>query len=109
MADERLQARAANVGSYMQQQLTNALASNPHVESVRGTGLFAGLRFVDPETGEASGPTAKRVVEEMKTKGVLISRVGRHDEVLKIRPPLAFEHKHAENLASKLLASIERL
>lgn len=109
MADEQLQGRAMEVGAHLQKQLTAALRSNPRVESVRGTGLFVGLRFVDPESGEASGPTAKRVVEDVKSKGVLISRVGRHDEVLKIRPPLAFEHKHAEILLSKLLASIDQL
>jgi 4-aminobutyrate aminotransferase-like enzyme len=57
---------------------------------VRGTGMFMGMQFVDAETGEPDGPTAKAVVDAMRVNGVLIGRIGRHDEVLKIRPPLAF-------------------
>ena len=40
-----------------------------------------GMRFTDPETGEADPATAKRVVEAMYRDGVLISRIGRNDEV----------------------------
>jgi 4-aminobutyrate aminotransferase-like enzyme len=38
----------------------------------------------------------------MYRDGVLISRVGRNDEVLKIRPPLAFAESDAELLVTKL-------
>lgn len=109
MADEGLQARAAELGGYIHDALTNQLASNPFVESVRGTGLFVGLRFIDPETGAAAGPVAKRVVEQMKSEGVLISRVGRDDEVLKIRPPLAFKRNHADILLTKLVQAVSAL
>lgn len=109
MAAEKLQERADEVGAHIRARLTEDLASNPYVESIRGTGLYIGLRFIDPETGEASGPTAKRIVEDMKTRRVLISRSGREDEMLKIRPPLAFELQHAEILLEKLSSSIDTL
>jgi len=38
----------------------------------------------------------------MYRDGVLISRIGRNDEVLKIRPPLAFQASDAEILVTKL-------
>ncbi|MCA0347547.1 MAG: aspartate aminotransferase family protein, partial [Actinobacteria bacterium] len=41
-------------------------------------------------------------VEAMYRDGVLISRIGRNDEVLKIRPPLAFQASDAEILVTKL-------
>lgn len=109
MAEEKLQERTAELGTYIRERLTEELVSNPRVESVRGTGLFIGMSLIDPETGNRSGLTAKRIVEDMKKRRVLISRVGRDDEVLKIRPPLAFERQHAEILLDKLLASIESL
>lgn len=109
MAEEKLQERAAEVGTHIRGRLTEELAGNPRVESIRGTGLFVGVSFIDPEAGTSSGPTAKRVVEDMKSRRVLISRVGREDQVLKIRPPLAFERHHADILLDKLLASIDSL
>lgn len=109
MAEENLQQRASETGAYIRERLLAALATHPHVESVRGTGLFVGVRLIDPASGEPAGPAAKRVVEAMKAKRVLISRVGRNDEVLKIRPPLAFERQHAEILLDKLIGSIESL
>ena len=83
------------------------LAHRP--EHACGDGLFAGMRFTDPDTGEADPATAKRVVEAMYRKRVLISRVGRHDEVLKIRPPLAFERAHAELVVDRLTQVIAGL
>ena len=38
----------------------------------------------------------------MRDRGVLISTTGRHDHVLKIRPPLPFDSPHAELLCAAL-------
>ncbi len=102
MADEHLRERATGVGAYLRAELTRELAGNPRLDVVRGDGLFAGMRFTDPSTGEPDPSSAKKVVEGMYARGVLISRIGRHDEVLKIRPPLAFDREHAEILLEQL-------
>ena len=102
MEDEQLMPRAAANGALLKRELSEAVAGNARIDEVRGDGLFAGMRFTDPETGEADPVTAKRVVEAMYRDGVLISRIGRHDEVLKIRPPLAFQASDAEILVTKL-------
>lgn len=102
MHDEALMPRAAANGALMKRELSRELAGNPRIDEVRGDGLFAGMRFTDPETGAADPATAKRVVEAMYQHGVLISRIGRNDEVLKIRPPLAFQQSDAELLVTKL-------
>ena len=102
MADEQLMPRAAANGALLKRELSEVVAGNARIDEVRGDGLFAGMRFTDPETGEADPATAKRVVEAMYRDGVLISRIGRNDEVLKIRPPLAFQASDAEILVNKL-------
>ena len=102
MEDEQLMPRAAENGALLKLELSAAVAGNARIDEVRGDGLFAGMRFTDPETGEADPATAKRVVEAMYRDGVLISRIGRNDEVLKIRPPLAFQASDAEILVTKL-------
>jgi len=102
MEDEDLAARAAATGAFMQRELQSAVTGNPRIDRVRGDGLFAGMRFTDPATGEADPATAKRVVEAMYRERILISRIGRNDEVLKIRPPLAFQQSDAELLVDRL-------
>ena len=102
MADEQLMPRAAANGALLKRELSEVVAGNARIDEVRGDGLFAGMRFTDPESGEADPATAKRVVEAMYRDGVLISRIGRNDEVLKIRPPLAFQASDAEILVTKL-------
>jgi 4-aminobutyrate aminotransferase-like enzyme len=49
---------------------------------------------------------ARSVVNGMRDRGVLIGRTGRHDDVLKIRPPLVFEEDHAGLLAEALDESL---
>lgn len=109
MQDEQLMPRAASNGALLKRELSRELAGNARIDEVRGDGLFAGMRFTDPVTGEADPASAKRVVEAMYQNGVLISRVGRNDEVLKIRPPLAFEQRDAELLIAKLSSVISSL
>jgi 4-aminobutyrate aminotransferase-like enzyme len=41
---------------------------------------------------------AKDIVEGMRGAGVLIGTTGRHSNVLKVRPPLAFRREHADHL-----------
>lgn len=109
MADEGLMPRAAANGALLKRELSRELAGNPRIDEVRGDGLFAGMRFTDPLSGAADPAIAKHVVEAMYRDGVLISRVGRNDEVLKIRPPLAFEESDAELLVNKLSRIIGEL
>ena len=53
----------------------------------------------------------QRVVDTLRTSlaHMLISRIGRNDEVLKIRPPLAFRASDAEVLITKLSRIIAAL
>jgi 4-aminobutyrate aminotransferase-like enzyme len=38
----------------------------------------------------------------MRERGVLISKIGMHDNILKMRPPMAFSHEHADLLLETL-------
>jgi 4-aminobutyrate aminotransferase-like enzyme len=38
----------------------------------------------------------------MRERGVLISRIGLHDNILKIRPPMPFSTQHADLLVDTL-------
>ncbi|MEU9456976.1 aminotransferase class III-fold pyridoxal phosphate-dependent enzyme [Streptomyces sp. NPDC048277] len=108
MADRELRAGALKVGDRARTLLGEVAANHPGVNSVRGTGLFFGLDFTDAE-GRPDAALTRRVVEDMRRRGVLISRVGRHENVLKIRPPLVFGHDHLTLLVDRLAECLTAL
>lgn len=88
MAAEQLQARAATLGELALARFQVLADRHDFVRAAKGTGMFLGLDFaVD---GTPAPHIAKQVVESVKSRGVLISRIGRDSNVLKVRPPLAF-------------------
>ena len=105
MADRELQRNALDVGARARELLEKLVEHRPHVKAVRGKGLFFGLEFVD-DNGQPGTAQAKWVVEDMRRRGVLISKIGPHDNVLKIRPPMIFEPEHVDLLVDRLTASL---
>ena len=73
------------------------------IRNVRGAGLFIGVELgANPASGLAGSHEAKRVVNGMRSRGVLIGTSGRNGDVLKIRPPLTFAIEHADLLLDVL-------
>ena len=70
---------------------------------MRGVGLFVGVELhANPVSALAGFAEAKRVVNGMCRRGVLIGSTGRHGNVLKIHSPLTFEMQHADVLIEAL-------
>jgi 4-aminobutyrate aminotransferase-like enzyme/Ser/Thr protein kinase RdoA (MazF antagonist) len=88
--DERLVENAATVGARMIRGL-EALRAAEIVE-VRGRGLLVGAELERADLAE-------RVANQLRDDGILISRTGRGENVLKIRPPLVFAEEHADVVA----------
>jgi 4-aminobutyrate aminotransferase-like enzyme len=93
--DERLVEHAARVGSRLVRSLEELGLE------VRGRGLLVGVEL-------ASADLAERVVNQLRDEGILIGRTGRHENVLKIRPPLVFADKHAELVVSAVSRAVSR-
>ena len=108
MADRELQNHALEVGAHARELLQKVAAERSSIAVVRGSGLFFGLQFVDDEGGPGTDRAAW-VVEDMRRKGVLISKIGPHEDVLKIRPPMVFGHEHVDLLVERLVASLDDL
>jgi len=97
--DERLVDNAATVGEYVLQGFTELKSRHEIVGDVRGAGLFFGIDLVsDRRTREPATAEARAVVNTMRHKGILMSRIGEHDNVLKLRPPLCFSKENADFL-----------
>ncbi len=85
--DEGLQENARVVGAHALARLGEI--EHPLKAEVRGLGLFFGIEFVEAD-GTPATDFAARVVEGMKVRGVLLNRIGRDMNTLKMRPPMPF-------------------
>ena len=54
------------------------------------------------ETKSPAAGRARAVVNGMRQNGVLMSKIGEHDNVLKLRPPLCFSKDNADQLVETL-------
>jgi 4-aminobutyrate aminotransferase-like enzyme/Ser/Thr protein kinase RdoA (MazF antagonist) len=99
LEDERLPERAPGVGERLRAAIS-ALGKREVIE-VRGSGLLAGVQL-------SSSELAARVVEALREESVLVGRTGKHDDVLKIRPPLVFADEHIDLLVSALDRALDQ-
>jgi ornithine--oxo-acid transaminase len=83
IVEEKLAERAAELGTYFQEQL--AEMPSPHVKEVRGKGLLIGVEL-KPEAGGA-----RRFCEELQGKGILCKET--HEYVIRFAPPLIIDKK----------------
>ncbi|MCU0670938.1 MAG: aspartate aminotransferase family protein [Myxococcota bacterium] len=84
LEDEKLVARAAELGAIALAELRRRLAGRAHLRDVRGRGL---LLAVECDTGE----TALRACGEALRRGVIVVPSGDRGEVVAITPPLSIE------------------
>ncbi|KDD65161.1 aspartate aminotransferase family protein [Pseudomonas mandelii] len=95
--DQQLLRNAHTVGAYVQQRLQVLASKHSIIGDVRGKGLFFALELVRDHTSkEPAGLEARKVVNHMRELGVLISKIGAGDNILKLRPPLVFNRDHAD-------------
>jgi len=94
---ENMQARALEVGNYLQTGLKNLQKQFPILGDVRGQGMFIGAEFIaDPHSLEPANSQINYVIERLKAKGILLTTEGPFHNVLKIKPPLAFSVADAD-------------
>lgn len=103
LEEEKLLENARRVGDYVIAGLKKLQNRHMLIGDVRGRGLFFAVEMVrDRVTREPAGAETKRIVNAMRERGVLISRIGPHDNILKIRPPMPFSTEHADLLLGTL-------
>jgi 4-aminobutyrate aminotransferase-like enzyme len=110
LKDERLLENAQRVGSYTLERLAELKERHRIIGDVRGAGLFFAVELVQDRASKAPAPEeTKRVVNHMYERGVLLSRIGPHDNILKIRPPMPFSRQNADLLVDTLDAVLASL
>jgi 4-aminobutyrate aminotransferase-like enzyme len=101
--DEHLVENARTVGNYTLARLAKLADRHELIGDVRGSGLFFAVELVsDRKAKTPATAQTKRLVNLMRERGVLISRIGTHDNILKIRPPMQFSKENADLLVDTL-------
>jgi 4-aminobutyrate aminotransferase-like enzyme len=103
LEEEGLVANAARVGELLRSDIRALASRHPAIGDVRGRGLMTGVDLVtDPASREPDRDLARRVMNGMRERGVLVSTTGRDGNVLKIRPPLVLTDDHAALIVTTL-------
>ena len=92
-----LQKNAMTIGNYLKKGLNSLATKHPIIGDVRGKGLFIGFELVD----EKLNPLEDKAIylkRRMKDLGFLMSNDGIDHNVIKIKPPMIFNKKDADNL-----------
>lgn len=97
-----LPAHAARLGQQVA-GMVSLLRRHACVGDIRGGGLYHGVELVtDRDSKAPATDLARRVADRLARNGVLIGVCGAASNTLKIRPPLAFQNSHAEELIEAL-------
>ena len=100
---KELQKNALHIGRLAAKRLAELAERFEVIGDVRQSGMVFGTEFVlDRKTKTPATAYADQIVNAMRHKGVLLSKLGRHKNTLKIRPPMPFGEEHLDLLIQTL-------
>jgi 4-aminobutyrate aminotransferase-like enzyme len=103
LQEKALQANALRIGKLAHQRLSDLASKYPVIGDVRQSGMVFGAEFVlDQASKEPAIAYVDRVVNELRRRGIILSKLGRHKNTLKIRPPMPFAEEHLDLLMTTL-------
>ncbi len=103
LQDKKLQAHAEKIGLLAHRRLTELAGKYEVIGDVRQSGMVFGAEFVlDRDSKEPAVAFADQVVNQMRQRGIILSKLGRHKNTLKIRPPMPFAEEHLDLLMTTL-------
>ena len=107
---DKLAENVARVGASLKAALGERKKTCAAIGDVRGHGLFIGVEMV--KAGVAREPDSERAIEvvnKLKDRGFLTSNAGAFRNVVKIRPPLVFGQRDADEFLTAFDATIAEL
>lgn len=108
--EEKLPRNAAVVGAYLKERLSKLKDRFEPVGDVRGMGLMLGVEIVkDKKSKEPAPDKLLELMERAKDRGVLLGKGGMAGNVIRIKPPLCFSKKDADELVGVLEESLKGL
>ncbi|KFD21671.1 putative aminotransferase [Tatumella ptyseos ATCC 33301] len=108
--EEKLQEHSRVVGAQLLAELRQLMDKHECIGDVRGAGLFIGFELVkDRESKTPDKTLALDLIEQLREHRVLTSVAGPYGNVLKLRPPLAFQVADIDWLVGALDKSLTAL
>lgn len=98
---EGLQQHAQEVGLCLKKCLTELQKEYPEIGDIRGHGLFIGVEMIDKD-GNPNTKLAENMVNALRENYILTSTDGPFNNVIKIKPPLAFTEYDAHYLCTSI-------
>jgi 4-aminobutyrate aminotransferase-like enzyme len=100
----------ATVGAFLKAALAERKARFASIADVRGHGLFVGVEIAKADAARTPDTDkAIEIINRLKDKGFLTSNAGAYRNVVKIRPPLVFAQRHAEEFLVAFDATMAEL
>jgi adenosylmethionine-8-amino-7-oxononanoate aminotransferase len=105
--EEKLPARAAEMGAYLMSGLKDQLMRHGICGDVRGKGLLIGIELVTDRESKTQlpGPLVQGVVNFCRSNGVIVGRSGggvRHSNTIVLSPPLIITRGECDTLIEVL-------
>ena len=98
--DNRLQAHADALGSYVQEQVRGLRTRHALIGDVRGHGLFLGIELM--RDGEPATREVADIMEFALGRGVMLSCDGPANNVFKIKPPMVVQREDMDHFLDVL-------
>ena len=103
LEEKALMENAQSVGAYARSRMSTLAETHEVIGDIRGSGLIFGAEMVtDRATKAPATDFTDRVINAMRDRGVLLSKLGRYKNALKIRPPMPFSKENADQLFDTL-------
>lgn len=107
LQEKNLQQNAREMGRMAHERLSALASKYSIIGDVRQSGMVFGAEFViDGDPDRPATAFADRVVNAVRQRGILLSKLGAHKNTLKIRPPMPFAEPHLDQLITVLDAVI---
>lgn len=102
MERENLKSNVCEMSSLLFDGLKVLRDRYPVIADVRGQGLYIGMELVEDRTSlKPASRLAGNVVEEMKSRGILLNTNGYDNNIIKIKPPLIIGEKDVKRLLAE--------
>ena len=98
---EGLRENACATGGYLKARLRELSHRHPLIADVRGEGFFLGVELRDSRGRPATDKSAY-LKNRMRELGFLLSTDGPHENVIKLKPPMCFTVRNADQLCQYL-------
>ncbi len=104
---EELMKRAFDVGNYYLKQLMELKSQFNSIHEVRGSGLFLGVELVNTDYKPNSN-LASLIKNQLRESNILIGTDGKHNNVLKTKPPLCFSKENVDEVIQRIEEAINK-